>query len=492
MAKETVSIELLIENAGGAKSIGELKKSIRDLKSEALNVKEGSKEFVQLTAAAAQAKNKMDDLGEAIGALNPEGRGAAFAKFGATLASGFQAAQGAAALFGQEGKDLEKTMLKVQAATAFAQGIQGVTDLKKQFQLLGTVLKANPILLIGTVVAALGVALFALKDKVKIIGDAFEVVGGIVEKVKNVFFDFTDSIGLTNTAADKEAAKLEKTFARLIARGKEMDEDKIKRAEFLKEEAEKQKKYQTDFDADIAKRTKAFEEEGARARKAAEEKEEKDKKAKEEKDAKEKAIDDKMMARLGVNLNVIKTNQEGEREQYKKTLETQRAIENAKYSLAQSSLSGLTSLGQLFINDQQKLEKFNKASALVQIGIDTATAISKALSVSQSPTPDNVATGGLAGIAKYGVLVATILANAAKAKQILSGSGSSGAVSLGGAGGGSGTPQLNPQTGRQGTNESFINQQTGEVEGFKVYVTETDITERQKRIAKIRGLAVIE
>ena len=55
----------------------------------------------------------------------------------------------------------------------------------------------------------------------------------------------------------------------------------------------------------------------------------------------------------------------------------------------------------MIINDSAKAVKFNKAMALIQIGIDTATALSKALSVTQSPSPDNVATGGLAGVAKY-------------------------------------------------------------------------------------------
>jgi hypothetical protein len=56
---------------------------------------------------------------------------------------------------------------------------------------------------------------------------------------------------------------------------------------------------------------------------------------------------------------------------------------------------------------------------LFQIGIDTAVAIVSAIRNSQSPTPDNVATGGLAGIAKGVAITASILAAVAQAKQVL-------------------------------------------------------------------------
>lgn len=50
-------------------------------------------------------------------------------KVASGLASGFAAVQGAAALFGIENENLEKTLVKVQAAMAIAQGIGGLKDL---------------------------------------------------------------------------------------------------------------------------------------------------------------------------------------------------------------------------------------------------------------------------------------------------------------------------------------------------------------------------
>ena len=63
------------------------------------------------------------------------------------LASGFQAAQGAAALFGSENEDLQKTLLKVQSAMAFTEGIKGIAGLGDSFKALGNIIKANPLLL---------------------------------------------------------------------------------------------------------------------------------------------------------------------------------------------------------------------------------------------------------------------------------------------------------------------------------------------------------
>jgi choline dehydrogenase-like flavoprotein len=53
------------------------------------------------------------------------------AAVGATqaLASGFEVAQGAAALFGGESEDLQKSLLKVQAAIAVANGVQQIASL---------------------------------------------------------------------------------------------------------------------------------------------------------------------------------------------------------------------------------------------------------------------------------------------------------------------------------------------------------------------------
>ena len=53
------------------------------------------------------------DLRDTISALNPEGKVAAFSNAAGKIAGGFQAAAGAAALFGVQSEELEKTLLRV-------------------------------------------------------------------------------------------------------------------------------------------------------------------------------------------------------------------------------------------------------------------------------------------------------------------------------------------------------------------------------------------
>jgi hypothetical protein len=210
-------------------------------------------------------------------------------------------------------------------------------------------------------------------------------------------------------------------------------------------------------------------------------------------DEQEKLLRDQKIADEAEALIIAMDNEailaEQKKKQREKDLEEEIRIRDAKVQIANDLQSTLTDLGNLIINDSAKAVKFNKAMALIQIGIDTATALSKALSVTQSPSPDNVATGGLAGVAKYAGIAAMIFANAAKAKQILaSGNGSATPPTLGGGGMRANLPtQLNaPQT--PGQQSTILRNQTPTV---KAIVVESDITITQKRVNSIKQNATI-
>ena len=114
-------------------------------------------------------------------------------------------------------------------------------------------------------------------------------------------------------------------------------------------------------------------------------------------------------------------------------IETAKKERDAKIQLAGDIATGIQNVGAAFIKDQKKLEKFNKAMALVQIGIDTAKAISSLVAASQSNALNGV-TAGAAGIAQFASGIIQIATNVAKAKQILT----SGGTPSGGGGGGGG------------------------------------------------------
>lgn len=175
------------------------------------------------------------------------------------------------------------------------------------------------------------------------------------------------------------------------------------------------------------------------------------------------------------------------------------------FKIAQGLNDALLGLGNTFIKDQKKLEEFNKKAALIQIGIDTAKAISSAVAASNG-NPLNLITGGLAGYAQLATMLGSIFLNMSKAKQILSSAGSSTTPSLSST---SPTPSFSsngfsasaPNIGG-GTQPGAVVQgqrvanQTGEganqMGQFKVYVTESDITDTQQRINTIRNKATIK
>jgi hypothetical protein len=175
-------------------------------------------------------------------------------------------------------------------------------------------------------------------------------------------------------------------------------------------------------------------------------------------------------------------------------IEKARQVRDAKIQLVGDYASSLLNLTSLVVKDQKKLEQINKASALVQIGIDTAKAISSLVAASQANAANGV-TGGLAGVAQFASGILQITTNMVKAKQLLS--NPSGTVS---GGGGGGTPpqsttSVTPLTpavqmfgqGNQlntvGQPQSVTAQQNIVVQAI---VSESDITNTQNKIDKIK------
>jgi hypothetical protein len=208
--KIVYSVEVKSDKAG--KSLSDLKKEFKDGQKELANLTQGTKEYVKQLEKLGGIKDDIGDLNQTIKAFNPEGKIQAIGKVAGGLASGFAAAQGAAALFGTENKDLEKTLVKVQAAMAFSQGIQGLASLGDGFKVLGAIIKSNPLFMIVAAVAAIGTALFALKDKIGFVGDAFDAIGKVIGYVVDKVKAFTDAIGLSSFALDEATEKQEAAY----------------------------------------------------------------------------------------------------------------------------------------------------------------------------------------------------------------------------------------------------------------------------------------
>lgn len=175
------------------------------------------------------------------------------------------------------------------------------------------------------------------------------------------------------------------------------------------------------------------------------------------------------------------------------SIDSKQKERDAHIQFSQDMLNNVMNVGSLLIKDQKKAEKFNKAAALVQIGIDTAKAISALVAASQSNALNGV-TGGAAGIAQFAAGVIQIATNMAKAKQLLT-SGGSGTVSNDSGGGGSeGGANVATQvpasaqlfgSANQGNQVSAGGGNTSSNMTVTAIVSETQITNVQNKITKI-------
>jgi len=176
-------------------------------------------------------------------------------------------------------------------------------------------------------------------------------------------------------------------------------------------------------------------------------------------------------------------------------IESDKKERDARLQLASDIANGINEVGGAFIKDQKKLEKFNKANALIQIGIDTAKAISSLVAAAQA-NPLNAVTAGGAGIAQFATGIIQIATNIAKAKQILTSggtptSGGGGGTSSESTGGGSNVAQSVPQgaqlfgSANAGGTMSAGGDNNNTSMTVTAVVSETQVTNVQNKINKI-------
>jgi len=316
-------------------------------------------------------------------------------------------------------------------------------------------------------------------------------------------FDLMNKLTLSQQEQDKMALMQDYDKKFELAEGN-AELEKLLTEQQKKDLADINKKYADEAEKkakEEADKLKAEEEKKAAALKQAQDlifnmnatQEQKDIRALEEKYAEEqKILGDNAAAQLQLTAKFEEDKKNIENKYTLEKIENAKKEREAKLALASDIANGINTVGQAFIKDQKKLEKFNKANALIQIGIDTAKAISSLVAASQS-NPFNGVTAGAAGIAQFASGIIQIATNVAKAKQILTSGG--GAVSGGGGGasegGGANVAQQVPQAA-----QLFGSANTGNVMSagggsnnssmtVTAVVSETQITNVQNKITKI-------
>lgn len=248
--KEEVIIQIKEEGAG--KTMAELRNEFKQLQNELSKTKVGTKEYADTLRKLGEVKGEMKDLREQIQLLDPGEKAVVFGRAIQGIAGGVQAATGAMALFGVESEEAQKTLVQLQAAANLTAGVQSVMELGKAFQALKIIMMENPIMLIGTIVAAAAVAIYGL---VQALDDTEEQIANTkkaIEQYKQAQDNATASIDnqiKVLKAQGKETFELEKQKLevtrdsimkqielqeRLIALKKEDNEEEKKRLDELK------------------------------------------------------------------------------------------------------------------------------------------------------------------------------------------------------------------------------------------------------------------
>jgi hypothetical protein len=474
---------------------------------------------------AGRYKQEMEELDFAIDAA----RGGSDQLFRAAqgVTAGFELAAGATALMGVESEELEKTLLKVQGAMVFSQGLKDLQEFAPAILNAATAIKTQLITAFTTLkgaIAATGIGAF-------IVG-----IGMLIDRISTYNNEINKTIDrelelarIRREEAIESLEAEERAFAsatefRLLQAQKEgasqeqladleiqlYTERKNALREFLNDskttQAERGKAsrlyleitdelYRKELQRDIAQNQKA--KELAAERKKQREQEQKEREKEQQQKDKEQRLDnERQEQQRGQTLKTTETQVQSDKvvfdsasflakneKQY-----TEQQIKNAEAeALAKEELYYLSQdLGNAVVTLLGEQTAAGKAVALAQVAADTARALSGALANANSPTPDNVASGGLAGIAKYIALATTIATNAKRAIDIVKSENVSGAASGSAPTTGGGfTGSFNAPTIRLPRREEFTGQQ-------RIYVTEYDISNTQERVRVTEDVSIVK
>jgi hypothetical protein len=471
----------------------ELQKTLIDM---SLAGQEGTKAFKQMEAEAGKLKDQIGDTSQRIKTLASDTvRIDTVVSAVQGITAGFQIAQGAAALFGSENEDLQKSLLKVQGAMALATGVQQVANLLNKDSILITQGQAAAQALYATAVGASTGAMKAFRIALLAtgIGAAIAAVGLLVAK----WDELTAAVRRFLNLPDPAIAAKER-------------EDALMREEAAL--SNYRDAYEAHTNAQIAADQRREAQVKERQRKEAEATQKRLERLREENNAIIKFVED-----LNLQLYEMELDRLSEQEQLQvkaMQAEAQRRMQvdtaDAKSKMGQAQreedLAGLREkyVGQSFgvINDiiiasagkseaaQKRAFNVAKAASIAQAIVNTYLAVSSALAL--KPT-ESVFPGQR--FVEAGLALAAGLANVAKIKaqqfQGGAGAGSPGA-DVTGAGASAAPPPIfaNPQTTNLGTGELSAGQGQGS-SPMRAYVVERDITQSTRRVRRLEEFATL-
>jgi len=233
-----------------------LKAELRKLKEQLAQLPEGSEEYNKIAKQAGEVSDKIGDINTRIKNLGSDTKNIDAVVQGTQALSGaFSVATSASALLGEENKDLQETMLKVESAIGLTVGIQSIanalqaesalaiglntvaTKIQTGAQIAYTAvvgattgaLKALRVALVSTGVGALVVGLGLLiakltegKESTEDLEQAQKDLNDELERSKSLYNDYANSIDFSTKAKvlqAKIAGKSEKEIQELEKQG---------------------------------------------------------------------------------------------------------------------------------------------------------------------------------------------------------------------------------------------------------------------------------
>jgi hypothetical protein len=208
-------INIGINTTSDLSGLNQVDESVKSLKTQlkeaqanvdALSDKFGatSQQAVEAAKSAAILKDKIGDSKALTDAFNPDAKFKAVSASLAGVAGGFSAVQGAMGLFGEESKDVEKAILKVESAMALASGIQAIGETADAFKNMKAV-AVNAFNAIKGAIGATGIGLLvvALGTIYEYWDDIKEAVSGVSSEQKKLNADSKKQVELENEKLKK-------------------------------------------------------------------------------------------------------------------------------------------------------------------------------------------------------------------------------------------------------------------------------------------------
>lgn len=547
MAKTKIEVDLVVK---GDESVSQvegkvvsLKQQLKNLKNELASGNLTGKEFDEAAKRAGQLQDRIGDVNQRVKNLASDSQKLdGFLSLTQGIVGGFSAVQGLAAAFGDENEDLQRTMVKLQAAMTTLNGIQAVantlnkdsaaltalTTIQTKAQAAATTLltfatggatvamNVFRVALLATGIGAIVVLLVAAANKMDLFGES---VADTTEKLKeqkeaedalNEKFKEGDQLLIERYQQERDIAK-----ARLKLQGATqaqiLEEDKkflLRKKALLQLEVD-------DIKLNAEKKQKAIAalntvenelilngietQQAIKDKKAADAAASEKNKKQEEKKATDEDFQKESDKQFLLDMAYEERLARFQKEQAEKKLKADQQAADAL--AAQREAQRLYDIESLRLNEAAKVQitadTFDIMNNLGEIFLGQQyrfTAIGKVLALTQiaidtakaissltaasEANPTNSVTYGLAGAAQFISGLARITANVLKAKQVLNGNGA--APSGGGLSGGGAAP---PPT-RFTPTASFTPSETQK--GSRVYVLEKDITDTQGRVRRIR------